>query len=136
MSPRVDADTADVEITRMSLRGGGWIGYSEDAVFVVDGDRRLKIRNEDVEQVALHRLEFDVAVMSLLLVGVGVYVAWTRNPWVGAAFAAVGAFSLYRTYRQRYELVVRVADAPKPVTVHPEHPVECHETLAARIRRE
>jgi hypothetical protein len=129
-------DPGAVEITRMPLRGGGWIGYSDDAVFVVDGDDRLKVANDNVEQVALRTLEFDLAVMSLLLVAVGGWVVLNRNPWVGVAFAALGVGSLYRTYRQRHELVIRVENEAKPIAVHPEHPSECHQTLVDRIRED
>ena len=125
--------SGEVEITRMSLRDDGWIGYSEDAVFVDEGDRRVKVQNDAVEQIALHSLEWDVAVMSVLLLGVGAYVFLTRNPLVGVGFAALGAFSLYRTYRNRQELSIRVRDRAKPITVHPEHPVECHETLVDQV---
>lgn len=131
-----DADVAsgDVEITRMNLRGGGWIGYSDDAVYVMDGEDRVKVANEHVEQLALRTLEFDIAVMSLLLVAVGGWVVMNRNPWVGVGFGALGVFSLYRTYRQRHELVIHVENEPKPISVHPEHPSECHETLVEQIR--
>jgi hypothetical protein len=129
-----DSDDTAVEITRMSLRGGGWIGYGDDAVYVDrEGDDRVKIRNDAVTQIGLRWLEWDVAVMSVLLVGVGAYVVFTRNPLVGVAFAAIGVASAYRTYRQRWELVIHVSDKRKPVAVHPEHPEECKDRLADRI---
>jgi hypothetical protein len=126
------AEGVPVSVTRMDLRGGGWIGYSDDALFVDDGER-VKVRQADVARLRLRTLEWDLAVMSLLLVGVGGYVVATRNPLVGVAFALVGGWSLYRTYRGRYALVIRVADRPKPLSVHPVEPTECYETLAARI---
>jgi len=131
--PSQNRERRDVEITRMSLRDDGWIGYSEDAVYLDQDDERVKIQQGAIEEVGLRTLEWDVAVMSLLLVGVGAYVAWTRNPLVGVAFAAVGVFSFYRTYRQRYELVIRVSNQPKPLRVYPAHPVKCQQTLADRI---
>lgn len=136
MTADADAAPGEVEITRMGLRGGGWIGYSEGAVFVVEGDDRIKIPNERIEQVALRTLEFDIAVMSLLLVGVGIWVVLNRNPWVGVGFGAAGLFSLYRTYQQRHELVIHVENEAKPVSVHPEHPSECHEKLVSHVRGE
>lgn len=122
-----------VDVTKMSLRGGGWIGYTPDALYVERDDEKIKIGNEHVREVALRTLEWDVAVMSGLLVAVGGYVVITRNPLVGIAFAVVGLLSLYRTYRNRYELIIRVENEPKPVTVRPSHPVECHETLVESI---
>lgn len=123
----------DVHITRMSLRAGGWIGYADDAVFVEDGDDRIKIHNDAIEEVGLRSLEWDIAVLSVLLVAVGGYVVVNRNPVVGVGFTAVGLFSLYRTYSQRHELVIRVENRPKPVSVHPEHPQECHKTLVDHV---
>jgi hypothetical protein len=126
-----ESDTTDTSVTlqRMSLRGGGWIGYSDDAVFVDRDDERVKIPRDAVVEVALRTIEWDLAVMSVLLVGVGGFVAWTRNPLVGVAFAAIGLASCYWTYGKRNELRIRVENERKPVTVYPEHPQECHGTL-------
>jgi hypothetical protein len=123
----------EVAVTRMSLRPGGWVGYSEEAVFVDRGDERLKIDNERIVQVGLRVIEWDLVVMSILLVGIGGYVTLSLNPLVGVAFAVVGALSLYYTYRQRYELVIEVENEIKPVTVHPSHPKKCHETLVEQV---
>ena len=115
----------------MALRDGGWIGYSEDAVFLQRDDERVKIHDDAVTGIGRRVLSWDVAVMSVLLVAVGGWVVLTRNPLVGVAFAAVGLFSLYRTYAKRQALVIHVEDRAKPLAVHPEHPAECHERLAA-----
>jgi len=125
-SPAADS----VEITRMSLRDGGWVGYSENAVFLDRDDRKVKIRSSDISTIALRVIKWDVAIMSALLVGLGGYVVATRNPLVGFGFAAIGIFSLYRTYTKRYELVIQVENETKPVTMYPAHPKKCHETLA------
>lgn len=125
-----DSERRDVDITRMSLRDGGWIGYSEDAVFVDHDDERVKIHDDAVTGIGRRVLAWDTAVLSILLAGVGGYVILTRNPLVGVAFLAVGLFSLYRTYQQRQALVIHVEDRAKPLAVHPEHPSECHERLA------
>lgn len=125
------ATDGEVTVTRMELREGGWIGYTEDAVFVdVDGETRIKVAHGNITQVSLATLEWDMAVLSLLLVGVGTYVAATRNPLVGIAFGAVGCWSCYRTYAQRYELRIRVEGRHKPLSVHPVEPGACHERLA------
>ena len=125
-----DPERRDVEITRMSLRDGGWIGYSEDAVFLDHDDQRVKIHDDAVQGIGRRVLAWDTAVLSLLLVGVGGYVVLERNPLVGVAFAALGLFSFYRTYQKRQALVIHVEDRAKPLAVHPEHPAECHERLA------
>jgi hypothetical protein len=126
-----EPDRSDVTITRMGLRDGGWIGYSADAVFLQRDDERVKIHDDAVTGIGRRVLSWDVAVMSVLLVAVGGWVVVTRNPLVGVAFAAVGLFSLYRSYAKRQALVIHVEDRAKPLAVHPEHPAECHERLAA-----
>jgi len=119
-----------VTVSRMALRNGGWVGYSDDAVFVSRDDQQVKIRSSDISTIALRVIEWDVAVMSVLLIGLGGYVVATRNPLVGLGFAAIGIFSLYRTYTKRYELVIQVENETNPVTMYPAHPEKCHETLA------
>ncbi|ESP87028.1 hypothetical protein [Candidatus Halobonum tyrrellensis] len=124
------AADGEVAVRRMPLREGGWVGYGDDAVYVVRDDEPVEVRTDDVVRVSLRTVEWDLAVMSLLLVGVGGYVAATRNPLVGAAFALVGVASLYRTYGHRHQLRIHVEGGAKPLTLHPEHPAECHDTLA------
>jgi len=128
MNTAQSPDDDKVDITRMSLRNGGWIGYSDDAVFV-DDEKRVKIHNTDISTVGLRIIEWDVAVMSTLLVILGGYVVATRNPLIGLAFALVGLLSLYRTYTKRHELIIHVENKPKPIRVYPTHPRECHKTL-------
>ncbi|WP_380676722.1 hypothetical protein [Salinigranum sp. GCM10025319] len=128
-------ERAETTITRMSLRRGGWIGYNDDAVFVRrDDEAGFRIPRADIVRITLNPMEWDLTVMSLLLVGIGVYVGATRNVLVGVGFVAVGCWSLYRTYGKRYELVIRVEDEPKPVSVYPVDPKACHETLGDLIR--
>jgi hypothetical protein len=128
-------DGRDTSITRMGLRMGGWIGYSGDSVYIDrDDGEKIRIRHERVTRVALRNVEWDIAVMSLLLVGVGGFVTVTRNPIAGVAFGAIGAASLYWTYRKRYKLVLHVRNERKPISVYPTHPDECHETLVEQIR--
>ena len=131
-----DAERAtETTITRMALRPGGWIGYDDDTVFVQPADEQgVKVTRGDIARITLNPVEWDLAVMSLLLVGIGAYVVATRNPLVGVGFALVGCWSLYRTYTKRYELVLYVDDQPKPVSVYPTYPKECHRTLGELIR--
>lgn len=131
-----DRDGSDgTTITRMGLRRGGWIGYNEEGVYVDRDDKtKIKIEHANVTQVGLKSAEWDLVVMSLLLVGLGVFVGVTRNPLVGVGFAVVGLASLYWSYRKRHELVIHVANERKPIAVYPTHPTECHETLADRVR--
>lgn len=128
-------DGTETTVTKMSLRSGGWIGYNDDAVFVQrEAGKDIKIRRGDIARVSLNTVEWDLAIMSLLLVGVGLYVGASRNVLVGLGFVAVGCWSLYRTYDKRYGLVIRVQDEPSPVAVHPVQPKECYETLGDIVR--
>jgi len=122
-----------VDITRMSLRRDGWIGYTDEAVYIQRDDKKIKINHEHVTQVALRSLQWDLAILSVLLIGVGFYIVVTRNPLVGVAFAVFGGLSLYRTYDKRYALVIGVENERKPVTVHPTYPAECHKTIVKSI---
>ncbi|WP_324760676.1 hypothetical protein [Haloarcula montana] len=122
-----------VDVTRMSLRDSGWIGYTDDAVYIERDGEKIQIDNEHVRKVTLQSLRWDLAIMSALLIGIGGYVAITRNPLVGIAFAAVGVLSMYRTYGNRYALRIQVENESKPVTVYPTYPVECHETIVDSI---
>jgi hypothetical protein len=132
-SPDPAETDGEITINRMSLRHSGWVGYSADAVFLDRGDERIQIHSDKITKVGLRVLQWDIAVMSLLLVGVGGYVVATRNPLVGLAFGAVGVASLSRTYRKRYALIIQIENEPKPVTMHPEHPKKCHERLAEAV---
>lgn len=131
---RTESDERDSEvtITRTSLRRGGWLGYGDDGLYV-KRDEKVKVRDEDVTHVTLRAVEWDLVVMSLLLVGIGGYVVATRNPLVGVGFGVAGLLSLSRTYRKRYALAIHVENEPKPLTVYPNHPKQCHERLADRI---
>jgi hypothetical protein len=127
---------AERTITRMSLRlDGGWIGYDDAAVFVQRADEQgFRIDRTDIARITLNPVEWDLVVMSLLLVGIGAFVGNTRNLLVGLGFVAVGLWSLYRTYRKRNQLVIFVDEQPDPVSVYPAHPKECHETLGELVR--
>jgi len=130
-----DRAAGETTITRMGLRTGGWIGYNERGVYIDRNEgTRIKIPHGKVTQVALRDVEWDLALMSLLLLGVGAFVATTRNPLIGIGFAVVGSVSLYLTYRKRYELRIDVMNERTPITVYPTYPAECHETLVERIR--
>jgi hypothetical protein len=121
----------EVTVTRMSLREGGWIGYNDDAVFLDQEDgQRIKVDHDNITQIALETIEWDLMILSVILVGVGTYVGATRNVLVGVAFGAFGCWSCYRTYSKRYELHIHVEGRHKPLAVHPVEPGECHETLA------
>lgn len=127
------ADPAEgVSITKTPLRTGGWLGYGDDAFYVVDDDR-IKLRDEDVTRITLRTVEWDLVVMSLLLVGVGAYVSITGNTLAGIGFSVVGALSLYRTYRTRYALEIHAEG--ESLTVYPAHPKRCHDRLAERLER-
>ncbi|PSQ61320.1 MAG: hypothetical protein BRD23_00460 [Halobacteriales archaeon SW_9_67_25] len=123
-------ETGEVTVTRMGLRDGGWIGYAEGAIFVQRDDEKVKISHSNVTQLSLRTLEWDLAVMSVVLLAVGTFVAITRNVYIGIVFGAVGVWSLARTYDDRHELIIHVDGRAKPVTVHPVDPGECHERLA------
>lgn len=124
----------DILIAEMPLRSSGWVGYSADAIIINDDDDDYKkIYKENIAEIGLRTLQWDMAVMSILLAGVGGYIILTQNPLIGLCFALVGLGSLYRTYTNRYALIIQSKNHHKPVTIHPTHPKECHEQLAEKV---
>jgi hypothetical protein len=132
MDDRGAAGDAGATVMRMPLRSGGWIGYDEETIYVKRDadDEGVRILRRELARVSLKVVQWDLVVMSVLLVGVGAFVAATRSLPVGAAFAAIGCWSLYRTYGNRYALRIQVRNRPTPVEVHPVEPTECFETLS------
>ena len=109
---------------RLSLRTGGSVALSEDYLLVVtdadSGDPNLtRVALDDVAEVTVEEFDTFLAVLSILLVGYGLYSV-LQGALLAVAFAGFGAVSLYWTYRKRGKARIRVADRPKPISVFPE----------------
>jgi len=120
---------------RMPLRRGEWMKVENGVVQISrgDGDREM-VDGEDIRKVKLQMAEWSLAVISLATVVFGAYFAATQHVLGGLGFALVGLWSLYRTYRERYTLVIWIDNESRPVTVYPENPEECHAAVAKLVR--
>ncbi len=108
---------------RLSLRTGGSVALSDDYLLVVtdeeSGDPDLtRVALDDVAEVTVEKFDTFLAVLSVLLVGYGLYSV-PRSALLGLAFAAFGAVSLYWTYRKRGKVRIRVEGRAKPISLFP-----------------
>ena len=110
---------------RLHLRTGGSVALTDDHLFVVtdessgaDDPQITRVALDDVAEVTVEDVDYFLAVLSVLLVGYGLYSV-PRNVALGLAFAAFGALSLYWTYRKRGKARIRVVGRQKPLSVFP-----------------
>jgi hypothetical protein len=109
---------------RLSLRTGGSVALTDDSLLVVtdessDGGPNLtRVALADVVEVTVEKYDHFLAVLSVLLVGYGLYSV-PRNAPVGFAFAGFGAASLYWTYHKRGKARIAVEGRAKPISVFP-----------------
>jgi len=125
---------ADTDTDRMGLRRGRWVQIEDGTVHIDRGDEHVAVPGEAIRKIDLEVLKWGLAVMSAVTFAFGAYFSVEVNPFGGVAFAAVGAWSLYRTYRERNTLVIWVDNRAKPVTVYPEEPRACHAAVAKLVR--
>lgn len=119
----VDPDEA------FALRRGGVLALTPDRLYVVrDGEDGVRFDVEDVVSVKYDSMDWFLAVLSVALVGFGVY-STTQHVLGGIAFALAGVVSLYVTYRKRGKLSFQVSGRTDPLIVFPERPRRVYETL-------
>lgn len=117
---------------RGPLRPGGEVAVTDDRVLVRLPGEPVSIPLERVSEITHEGFDWFLGLVSVALVGFGLY-GLTRNPAVGGFFAIAGFWSLYRTYRQRGLVRIRVRDEPEPVDVHPADVAELYPALAAAM---
>lgn len=100
------------------LRRGGWFGIVDNSLIVVHDGDGVAVGIEDVAEVTAQDIDRFVGLLSLVLVGFGIW-GTTKNPLAGIAFALAGAVSVYLTYRKRNRLTISVAGRPKPIRLYP-----------------
>jgi len=126
----------NTETERMALRRGGWLWIEEQTVHIDrDADEgTTTIQGETIRKIKLEVLKWGLAVMSAITVVFGAYFAVVEHLLGGFAFAAVGVWSLHRTYKERYTLVIWVDNRSKPIAIYPEQPKACHAAVAKLVR--
>jgi len=127
----------DTDTDGMPLRRGEWVRIEDGTVHIDRGeDGTVTVPGDAIRKIDLEVLKWGLAVMSAVTFAFGAYFFVAVNPFGGVAFAAVGAWSLRRTYRERNTLVIWVDNRPKPIAVYPENPKACHAAVAKVIRRD
>lgn len=109
----------------------GWTGFDGEALYVERDGERVRVAFANVTELSYRDTDYFIAVLSLVLVGFGVW--FLRESPFSLLFSVVGVASLYRLYRHRGEVVVRVADRPKPLTFHPEAGGGFYDALAEAV---
>ncbi len=120
-------------IDRMPLRQEGSVTVDAEAVRLYRPDTEIVIPGDRIQQVTLEPVKWGLAVISALTVGFGIYFAAVGSVLGGTAVAALGVWSLYRVYVNRYALILWV-DGRGEVQCYPERPKACHAAIAAILR--
>ena len=104
---------------RLSLRTGGTLVLTDDRLLVDADDEVTAVELDDVAEVTVEDYDWFLLVLSVSLVGYGLY-STRRDFAIGVAFAGFGAASLFWTYRKRGKVRVKVEGRAKPLSVFPE----------------
>jgi hypothetical protein len=103
---------------RLTLRTGGSVAVTDDRLLVNADDELTRIELDEVTEVTVEDFDWFLGVLSVLLVGYGLY-SIPRSALLGLVFAAFGAASLYWTYRKRGKARIKVVGRSKPISVFP-----------------
>ena len=103
---------------RLPLRTGGSVAVTGDRLLVAAEDDVTAIRLDKVTEITVEDFDYFLAILSVLLVGYGLYSVPQSAP-IGFAFAGFGAASLYWTYRKRGKARIKVVGRSKPISVFP-----------------
>lgn len=116
---------------RTDLRRGEWVGFDDETVYVDLGDDRYRMDFADVAEVSLEDYDYTMGIVSLILVGFGIYFA--RQHLGSLFFTAAGLVSAYRIYSRRNELAIKVTGRAKPLVCYPEDAQEFYERLGREM---
>lgn len=123
-------------IETYSLRSGGTLACGEDALYVLrSGEDTIQIFLENIYEVQYDEFDWFLGLVSLTLVGFGIY-STSRDVLLGLGFAAAGAGSFYLTYRKRNKISFRVSGRSKPLDIYPESGKTTYEGLRPLIKNE
>ena len=128
-----DLEPAALDLRRQApLRvADGWAGFDDEALYVERDGERIRVGFEQVTELSYRDTDYFVAVLSVVLVGFGLW--FVRESPASLLFSLVGLASLFRLYRRRGTVVVRVADRPKPLAFHPTDGGAFYDALAEAI---
>lgn len=103
---------------RGDLRPTGEIAVTEDRLLIRESEQVTSVPYENVDEITYEDYDWFLVVLSLGLVGFGVY-STGKNVLAGAVFALAGIASLTLTYRRRDRVRVHTHSQAKPISVHP-----------------
>lgn len=98
------------------------------------GDERFKVAFDHVAQVTVDDYDYFLVILSVVLVGFGVWFA--RQQPLALVFSLAGLVSGYLVYRRRNRVVIHIRNRPKPVVLHPTEVTELQERLRIAIAPE
>lgn len=126
----------DTPSESFALRRGGSLTLTPDGIYVDRPDEdTIRVDHGNVIEIQYESVDWFVAILSVVLVGFGLY-STPRDVLLGLAFAAAGAVSLYLTYRKRDKLSFKVSGRAKPLLVYPENAERVYRTLGALVAEE
>ena len=86
---------------RGQLRDGGWVGVTPDRLAVVhQNEDPVYVEFDHIETIRVEPLDWFLVIMSLALVGFGLF-SIPRNLIAGVGFCVAGGVSLYVTSTPR-----------------------------------
>ncbi|WP_157722475.1 hypothetical protein [Halolamina sp.] len=109
----------------------GWASFDKEALFVERDGERVRVAFDNVTELSYRDTDYFLVVLSVVLVGFGLWFV-PESPF-SLLFSVAGLASLYRLYRHRGEVVVRVTDRPKPLTFHPTDGGAFYDALGAEM---
>lgn len=135
MDERLRSRLSDGERLRYdaSLREGGVVGITDDRLVVVS-DPSVSVPLENVREIKIEAFDWFLGVLSVVLVGFGVY-SLRMHVLGGLAFAAAGLASLYRTYRRRGRVIVELHSDATPIDFFVEETDAFARSFEAEIER-
>lgn len=105
---------------RGQLRDGGWVGVTPESLAVVHrNEDPVYVEFEYVETIRVEPLDWFLVLMSLALVGFGLF-SIPRNLLAGVGFCVAGGVSLYITYGRRDRVRISAEGEVDDLTIYPE----------------
>lgn len=112
----------------------GWVGFDDEALYLERDGTRTRVAFGDVTELSYQDMDYFILVLSLVLVGFGLWFVG-RTP-ASLLFSVVGVASFARLYRRRGTLVVRASGRAKPLAFHPADAGEFYDALGEALNGE
>lgn len=133
MTPDLDDELAADETVAFTtpLRRGDSAVVTDRRLLVVE-DETEAIPLPAIESLQIHSVDWNLAVLSVLLVALGGYLLNQSNV-VGYVFVPAGLVSLWLTYRARGKVLVKRRDDEPKLAFYPDDREAFHEAIQGVI---